>query len=211
MENFNNEENKWQKPIEDGEVVEEKKVEEIEKEEKFEEAKVEEETEKVEEEKEQEEQKEIKDEEEQEEIKEAEEVEENVAEAEEVFVVSEETERKYWGMDENTYVMALNLSRLLNYLTPGLGVILSIVMWVLYKDTSKKIDSSGKTIMNWMLTAFIGMIVAGLLTVTVVGSIIGIPLAIAIIICDLIFSVRGGIYANNDKSWKYPLTFKFFN
>lgn len=60
-------------------------------------------------------------------------------------------------------------------------------------------------VVNWLISSLIYALVAGLLTMVLIG----IPLLIALYVCGLVFPIIGGIRANNGELWKYPLTIEF--
>lgn len=112
---------------------------------------------------------------------------------------------RFWGMEENTFCMLLHLAALGNYVFPFGGVILQIVMWATNKDASPAIDAHGKIVINWMISLFIYTVVSVLLCLVFIG----IPMLIALFICDLVFAIMGAVKANNGVVWKYPMSIRF--
>lgn len=108
--------------------------------------------------------------------------------------------KPYWGMELNTYCMFMHLGQLAGLLIPLVGWILPILMWTTHKDRSEVVDAHGKNILNWMISVLIFSIIAGVLSVIIIG----IPLLIAIWICDIVFIIIGGMRANDGIVWKYP-------
>ena len=114
------------------------------------------------------------------------------------------------GMPPNTYCMLLHLSQLAN-LMPGLGIVAPIVMWAIAKDKSPQVDQHGKIVLNWMISAFIYGIACTILCITIIGLIVGVPGAIALVIVAIVFPIIAAVKANNDgTAWNYPLSIKFF-
>lgn len=111
-----------------------------------------------------------------------------------------------WGMDEKTFATLLHLSPFSNYIAPGAGIVLPIVMWVMSKDESPWLDAHGKVVLNWMVSSLIYMIIG----IVLFFFIIGIPLLFALWICDIIFSIIGAVRSNEGKVWNYPMAIPFF-
>lgn len=111
-----------------------------------------------------------------------------------------------WGMDAKAFCLLMHLSQLSNFIIPGLGVALPIVMWATNKEDSAEIDAHGKNIMNWMLSALIYGVICAILTVVYVGT-LGL---FALGFCNLAFVIIGAVKANNGQIWKYPLSIRFF-
>lgn len=57
--------------------------------------------------------------------------------------------------NNNGYCSLMHLSQFSNFLFPGLGLIIPIVMWANRKNESKFADVNGKIIFNWKISSFI--------------------------------------------------------
>lgn len=114
-------------------------------------------------------------------------------------------EEFYWGMNEKTFLIILHIGQYAGFLIPYAGFLLPLVMWLTNKDKNAMIDEHGKSIINWLISATIYSVVAGVLTIILVG----IPILILIGVLALIFPIIGAINASNEKFWAYPLTIKF--
>jgi hypothetical protein len=121
--------------------------------------------------------------------------------------------------EEKQMGMFLHLSQLINVILPPGGIIAPIVIWQMKKDQLPALDAHGKMVANWQISSLIYFFVAGLivgigipLMIVIVGFLLVIlgGLAIAAIgLMGIIFSIIGGIKANNGEFWEYPLTIKF--
>lgn len=116
-------------------------------------------------------------------------------------------EFKPWGMEEKTFLMLMHLSQLAGFIVPGAGLVLPIVMWATNKDQSPAIDQHGKSILNWMISAFIYAIVCFVLMFIFIGFF----MLFALMIIGLVFAIIGAVKANEGKLWIYPLSIKFFS
>ena len=113
---------------------------------------------------------------------------------------------KPWGMELKTFCMLMHLSQLSSSIIPGLGFILPIVMWATNKESSPIIDEHGKNILNWLITSLIYIGISCVLMLIFIG-VFGL---IAIGLMSLIFAIIGAVKANDNVTWKYPLTISFF-
>jgi uncharacterized protein len=113
----------------------------------------------------------------------------------------------YWGLEENVFCMLIHLSQFANFIVPFSGVILPIVMWATEKENSAKVDAHGRSVFNWLISSTIYFICS--LVLVLLG--IGILMLIALGIASVIFTIVGGIKANEGKIWKYPMSIRFFS
>lgn len=111
-----------------------------------------------------------------------------------------------WGVDLPMFLTLLHLSLLTNYVVPGLGFVLPIVMWATAKDRDPRIDAHGKIVLNWILSSLIYGVLFGLLC----WVLIGFPLLAALAVANFAFSIIGGVKANSGTAWRYPGSIPFF-
>ena len=105
--------------------------------------------------------------------------------------------------NERMWAMILHLSQLLNYIIPLGGVIAPIVIWQIKKDSMPTIDQHGKNVANFLVTYL--LLIA--ISVVLVFVFIGIILLPILGIVHVIFSIIGGLKANEGVVWEYPCTF----
>ncbi len=110
---------------------------------------------------------------------------------------------KIHGIEEHTYCTLMHVSQLLVY--SAIGIVVPILMWILGKDQSEMVRRQGNRMMNWIISAFIYGIVAGLLVFVFVG----IPLLIALAAVSIIFPIMAAMKSNGGQVWSYPLSIKF--
>lgn len=123
-----------------------------------------------------------------------------------------------FGLQESSYLGLMNFL----IFVPYIGWIAPLVMWIMGKDKSEKIDRQGKYILNWYISWFIfGIILFIIFLVTFIpgmiggmGSPFGIiftfwPATMLIGIMAIAFPIIGGINGLNGKTWKYPLSIQF--
>ncbi|MCL2515477.1 MAG: DUF4870 domain-containing protein [Microbacteriaceae bacterium] len=115
-------------------------------------------------------------------------------------------EERQWSV--LTHVIAGGI----NVISAGLftGLIAAVVMYIIWKDRGPFIRGHVTSTLNFQITLIIAEIVAWILTATVILSIIGVPLIIAIIVLNIVFSIMGALAANRGEPYTYPLSIKFF-
>lgn len=113
------------------------------------------------------------------------------------------------GCPPATWLMLMHFSQLLAF-AAGAGVAVPIIMWALSKDDSPAASRHGLMIINWFLSTLLYGLVIGLLCLTVIGLMIGVPMAIALGVALIVFPIVGGIKASRGEFWSYPLTIRFF-
>jgi len=105
------------------------------------------------------------------------------------------------NMTGRTWAMLLHFSVFAGYVVPVAGLVAPILIWQLKKEEFPEIDAHGKTVLNFMISMLIYFLVAGLLSLLLIG----IPILIALMVIGIVFPIIGGIQANNGEFWKYPL------
>ncbi len=111
---------------------------------------------------------------------------------------SDDRETRQWAI-------FLHLSLLAGFVLPLAGLVAPIVIWQIKKADMPEIDTHGKIVLNWMISALIYALIFFVLSFVLIG----IPLLIALAVISIIFPIIGGIKANNGEVWKYPLSIGF--
>lgn len=107
-------------------------------------------------------------------------------------------------LDINQYCLFIHLSQLLVFFM-GIGLIVPIILWLMKKDESPIIDRHGKTVTNWILSLAVYSVAGGVLCCLLIG----VPILIALGICNIIFIILGSTKAYSGELWKYPLSIEF--
>jgi uncharacterized Tic20 family protein len=107
--------------------------------------------------------------------------------------------------NENSWSVFIHLSQFCGYLIPFAGMIVPIVLWQMKKNESAVVDTHGKIVANWIISALIYAAVSGLLCLIVIG----IPLFFGLMLIGIIFPIIGAVRAGNGVSWRYPLSLRF--
>ena len=97
--------------------------------------------------------------------------------------------------DEKTMAMLAHLLALVS------GFVGPLIIWLVKKDQSDYVDDQGKEALNFQISIFIYMSVAGLSMFVLIG----ILLLPAVWIFDIVNVIRGAIAANKGERFRYPL------
>jgi hypothetical protein len=103
------------------------------------------------------------------------------------------------------WAVFLHLSQFLSYLIPLAGVVVPLAIWLVKKDQLPGLDTHGRNVMNWLISAFIYAAVGLILAFIGIGFLILLPLGI----CAIAFPIVGAINASDGKVWRYPLSIRF--
>ena len=105
--------------------------------------------------------------------------------------------------ETNQWAMFIHFSILAGWVVPIAGLIVPILLWQIKKDELPGIVPHAHVVLNWVVTSFVYAIICLILTFVLIGVIGFIALAIV----TLIFSIIGGLKANEGEVWEYPGTF----
>ena len=106
--------------------------------------------------------------------------------------------------DEKTWAMFCHLSALAGFIIPFGNLIGPLIIWQMKKGGYAFVDDQGKESLNFQITVSIAAIVALILIVAVVGLF----LAPVVAILALVFTIIGGIKANEGVTYRYPFALR---
>jgi uncharacterized Tic20 family protein len=101
------------------------------------------------------------------------------------------------------WAMFIHFSILAGFAVPLAGLIVPILLWQIKKDELPGIVPHAYIVLNWMVTSLIYGIICFMLIIFVIG-IFGL---MALALVTVIYSIIGGIKANEGEVWEYPGTF----
>lgn len=114
------------------------------------------------------------------------------------------TDERTWGTIAHGGTLAATI------LSGGtLGFVCALVIYLLYKDRGPFVHHHSANALNVQIFGAILVIGGIILTVTVIGAIIGIPMIIVGGLYVLIVHIIGAIKANNGEWWNPPMTPQF--
>lgn len=106
--------------------------------------------------------------------------------------------------DARLFGMLCHLLALSGIVVPFGSIIGPLVMWLIKREEFPFVDEQGKEALNFGISVLIYAIVAGILTVILIG----IPLLIALFIFWLVMVIIASMKANAGISYRYPLTIR---
>ena len=108
---------------------------------------------------------------------------------------------------DRIWAMACHLAGLCGLLIPHLigGVLVTMGLWLIKKDSSSFVNEQGKEALNFQLSLLVYLFVSIVLTFFVVGIFILIPLAFFALIAIVVAVVK----ANDGQKFRYPLCIRF--
>ena len=104
--------------------------------------------------------------------------------------------------ETNQWAMFIHFSILAGWIVPLAGLIVPILLWQMKKDELPGIVPHAHIVLNWIVSSLVYALICFIL----VFVLIGIPALIALGIVTIIFSVVGGLKANDGIVWEYPGT-----
>ncbi|MFW5753402.1 MAG: DUF4870 domain-containing protein [Marinilabiliaceae bacterium] len=106
--------------------------------------------------------------------------------------------------DEKNWGMYCHLAGFAGLLIPFGNVLGPLLIWIIKKEEYPFVEVEGKEALNFQITVSIAAIIAGLLSVVLIG----IPLLIAIGILAIIFMIKAIMETNEGRPYRYPLNLR---
>jgi len=104
------------------------------------------------------------------------------------------------SQDDRTMAMIGHLSGIVA------GFIGPLIIWLINKDKTDKgwLNGQAKEALNFQITIFIAYVVAGILTIVLIGMLL-IPV---ILIANLVLCIMAGMKANEGVDYRYPFAIR---
>ena len=104
------------------------------------------------------------------------------------------------SQDDRTMAMIGHLSGIIA------GFIGPLIIWLINKEKTDKgwLNDQAKEALNFQITIFIAYVIAGMLTLVLIGMLL-IPI---ILIANLILCIMAGMKANEGVSYRYPFAIR---
>lgn len=107
--------------------------------------------------------------------------------------------------EERTLGMFCHILTFAGLFFPFGNIIGPLILWLIKKDEAPFVDDQGKEALNFQIT----MSIATIVCIPLVFIIIGIPLLIALVITDLVLTIKAAIRANEGEWYRYPVSIRF--
>jgi hypothetical protein len=108
--------------------------------------------------------------------------------------------------EERTWGMLCHITALTGYFIPFGNILGPLIVWLVKKEESAFVDDQGKESLNFQLSATIYIIVAGVLSLVLIG----IPILIGLLIFHLVVIIIATVRSSEGTHYRYPLTIRFF-
>ncbi|MBN2653373.1 MAG: DUF4870 domain-containing protein [Spirochaetales bacterium] len=106
---------------------------------------------------------------------------------------------------ENKLLLYIVGAQLLNIIIPTAGLIATLIIWLIKREESEKINEQGKSSLNFQITILIFSAISGLLSLILIGYLF----LLVIIVCTVVFSIIAASENMNEKIYIYPLSLRF--
>ncbi len=115
--------------------------------------------------------------------------------------------------DERSMAMLAHLSTIAALIISAgwLSFVGPLVVWFFYKDRSPFVRETAAGAFNFNIGINLFMIVGWLLTLTIVGAIVGIPMIIIGAVLQVVMHIIGAMRANRGELYRYPMQLRILN
>ena len=116
--------------------------------------------------------------------------------------------RVFSTQEERTWSVLSHLSMFLNLLTGFLGPVVALIIWLLYKDRSRKVAFHALQSMwyqiGWLVILAVGWTVTGLLTMILVGFLL-IPVMAVVSVVPFVHAAYAAYRVGKGEEYRYPV------
>lgn len=107
--------------------------------------------------------------------------------------------------DQRTWAALLQVSQLAGYVLPLAGLAVPLAIWLIKKDTMPFVERQGKEVLNFQITLWIALLIAGFLCWILIGFVL-LPILVLI---GVIMPIVGAVRCSHGDDYRYPLIFRF--
>jgi uncharacterized Tic20 family protein len=112
------------------------------------------------------------------------------------------------AQEERTWSVLSHLSMFLNLITGFLGPVVALVIWLVYKDRSRKVAFDALESMwyqiGWLVVLAVGWAVTGLLTTILIGFLL-IPVMAVVSVVPFVHAAYAAYRASKGEEYRYPV------
>jgi uncharacterized protein len=112
------------------------------------------------------------------------------------------------AQEESTWSVLSHLSMFLNLLTGFLGPVAALIIWLVYKDRSRKVAFHALQSMwyqvGWLVILAVGWTVTGLLTMILIGFLL-IPVMAVVSVVPFVHAAYAAYRASKGDEYRYPV------
>jgi uncharacterized Tic20 family protein len=106
--------------------------------------------------------------------------------------------------DTKTWFTLAHLSALAGFVVPFGNILGPLVVWLVKRADMPAIEAPAKEALNFQIS----MTIYFLISAALIFAFVGVALAPAVAIVDVVFTIIAGIKASNGESYTYPLTIR---
>jgi uncharacterized protein len=106
--------------------------------------------------------------------------------------------------------MWIHMVAIISAFTLILGIVLTLIIWLMNKDDSEFVDKAGRESMNFQISILIYetvLVLSCILVITIPFAVIGLVVAW---FAAIVLPVIAGLKANEGKNYQYPFTIRMF-
>src|SRR5918999_262805 len=111
------------------------------------------------------------------------------------------------AQEEKSWSVLAHLSLFLNIVTGFLGPVVALVIWLVYKDRSRKVAFHALQSMwyqiGWLVVLAVGWTVTGLLTLILIGFLL-IPVMALVSVVPFVHAAYAAYRVSRDDGYRYP-------
>lgn len=104
--------------------------------------------------------------------------------------------------ETNQWAMFIHFSVLAAWIVPVAGLVVPIILWQMKKDELPGIVPHAHIVLNWIISSMVYAVICFILIIIVIGA-FGL---IALGLLTIVYSIIGGLKANEGEIWEYPGT-----
>jgi uncharacterized Tic20 family protein len=110
--------------------------------------------------------------------------------------------------DTRNWAMAAHLSSFLGLIMGGfLAFVGPLVIWLIKREEHRFIADHAREALNFNLSMLLYSLVAGVLSMVLIG----IPILIALFVAYIVFTIIASVNASNGEAYRYPITIRFIS
>lgn len=109
---------------------------------------------------------------------------------------------------DSSLAVVMHLLTFVGWVFPFGNFIAVLILWLVKRETSPYLDEVGKEVLNFNISMFLYAIILLILTMTIVGALISIPLLIVLAILIIVCPIVGAIKTSNGQDFIYPVTIR---
>src|SRR5215207_4113907 len=112
------------------------------------------------------------------------------------------------AQEEKTWSVLSHLSMFLNLFTGFLGPVAALMIWLVYKDRSRKVAFHALESMwyqiGWLVILAVGWTVTGLLTMILIGFLL-VPVMAVVSVVPFVHAAYAAYRVSRDEGYRYPI------